>query len=100
MSDERPGLKTSAVGQTKIKWDDTKMRTAYANVCNVASTREEIMVLFGTSQAWMNTTDEVTVELSERVLLNPHAAKRLLAMLMKSISDYEAAYGSLGPIQG
>jgi hypothetical protein len=59
-------------------------------------TRDELMLLFGTSQAWMNTTEEVTVELSERVLLNPHAAKRLLTMLAKSINDYEANYGNLG----
>ncbi len=96
MSDDRPGLKTSTVGQTKVKWDDSKMRTSYSNVSNVATTREEIMVLFGTSQAWMNTTDEVTVELSERILLSPFAAKRLLTMLSKSISDYEANYGPLG----
>lgn len=96
MIEERNGTKATTVGQTKIRWDDAKMRTSYANVCNVASTREEIMVLFGTSQAWMNTTEEVTVELSERVLLNPHAAKRLLTMLAKSINDYEANYGNLG----
>ncbi len=95
-NDERPGPKTSMVGQTKIRWDDTKMRTAYANVCNVATTREEIMVLFGTSQAWMNAGEEVEVALSDRILLNPHAAKRLMGMLVKTIEEYERNFGSLG----
>jgi hypothetical protein len=95
-TEERPGPKTSMVGQTKIRWDDSKLRTTYANVANVATTREEVMVLFGTNQAWMGTGEEVTVELSDRILLNPHAAKRLLAMLAKSIDEYEKAYGNLG----
>ncbi len=95
-SEERPGPKTSMVGQTKIRWDDTKMRTAYANVCNVATTREEVMVLFGTSQAWMNAGEEISVELSDRILLNPHAAKRLMGMLVKTIEDYEKNFGPLG----
>ncbi len=95
MSDDRMAAKPGAAPQPKVRWDDAKMRTTYANVCNVASTREEIMVLFGTSQAWMNVTDEVTVELSERILLNPHTAKRLATMLAKSINEYEAAYGQL-----
>lgn len=95
-SDEALPPKTSMVGKTKIKWEDGKLRSAYANVCNVATTREEVMLLFGTSQAWMNPSEEVTVELSDRILLNPHAAKRLLQMLAKSIEEYERQYGPLG----
>lgn len=89
-------MKTTVSGQTKIRWDDSQLRTSYANVCNVASTREEVMLLFGTSQAWMGTTEEVTVALTDRVLLNPHAAKRLAGMLLKTIEEFEKAYGSLG----
>ena len=29
---------------TKIKWDDSNMKSAYANVCNVSSTREEVVL--------------------------------------------------------
>jgi hypothetical protein len=31
----------------KIRWDDSQMQSSYANVCNVASTREEVVLLFG-----------------------------------------------------
>ena len=97
MSDERPAMngKITQMGQTKIRWEDSRLRTTYANVCNVATTREEVMVLFGTNQAWMDTTDEVTVTLSDRILLNPHAAKRLLTMLTKTLDDYERTHGTL-----
>ena len=35
----------------KIRWDDTSMKSSYANFCNVASTREEVVLLFGMNQA-------------------------------------------------
>jgi len=41
-----------AAQQVKVRWDDSSMRSAYANVCNVAGTREEIVLLFGMNQAW------------------------------------------------
>jgi hypothetical protein len=68
-------------GAPKVNWDDSSMRSSYANVCNVSSTREEVVILFGTNQAWKGTEDEVTVQLSDRVILSPFAAKRLLLLL-------------------
>ena len=46
------GAQQAAAGQTRIVWDDTNMRSGYANVANVAGTREEIVLLFGMNQAW------------------------------------------------
>jgi len=37
----------TAATAPKIVWDDSKMNTSYANVCNVLGTREEITLLFG-----------------------------------------------------
>jgi hypothetical protein len=82
-------------GTAKIQWDDSNMRTAYANVCNVASTREEVVVLFGTNQAWKGSEEEVTVQLSDRVILSPFAAKRLAVLLNNVISQYESRFGTL-----
>jgi hypothetical protein len=81
--------------QPKILWDDTKMNTSYANVCNVLGTREEITLLFGAHQAWRADQKEVRVMLSDRVVLNPYAAKRLLVMLEKGLKEYEAKFGEL-----
>ena len=83
------------VGRTKINWDDSKMRSVYANVCNVATTREEVMLLFGTSQAWSGNAEEVNVELSDRIILNPHAAKRLLLLLSKTLEEHEKQHGAV-----
>jgi hypothetical protein len=71
------------------------MSTSYANVCNVLGTREEITLLFGAHQAWRADQQEVRVQLSDRVVLNPYAAKRLLKMLDKGLTEYEAKFGEL-----
>ncbi len=81
----------------RIVWDDSKMRSSYANVCNVLGTREEIMLLFGTNQAWQSGQSEVTVALSDRIVLSPFAAKRLQQLLTQGLKDYEARHGELKP---
>jgi hypothetical protein len=91
-----PAAAAGAAGQMpKVIWDDSKMQTSYANVCNVLGTREEIMLLFGANQAWHGGQKEVTVLLSNRVVLNPFAAKRLAQLLNQGLSEYEARYGEL-----
>ena len=84
-----------AEGAPKVVWDDAKMQTSYANVCNVIGTREEVMLLFGANQAWQSGQKEVTVVLSERIVLNPYAAKRLMQLLGQGLKEYEARYGEL-----
>ena len=88
-------LAVQADAPPKVIWDDSKMHTSYANVCNVMGTREEIMLLFGANQAWQGGQKEVKVLLSERLVLNPYAAKRLLVLLGQGIKEYENRYGEL-----
>lgn len=91
-----PGSTATVAGsQVKIRWDDTNMRSIYANVCNVAGTREEIVLLFGMNQAWHSGQKEVTVQLAERIVLSPFAAKRLSLLLSNVVRDYEFRYGTL-----
>ena len=42
---ERAGAQ-SAEAPVNIRWDDSNLRSLYANVCNVLGTREEIVLLF------------------------------------------------------
>ena len=79
----------------KIKWEGANMQSSYANVCNVASTREELTLLFGTNQTWQSGQKEVTVQLSDRIVLNPYAAKRLSILLGRVIEEYENRFGQL-----
>ncbi len=79
----------------RIKWDDSKMSSAYANVCNVSSTREEVVLLFGVNQAWNRGQQEVTIQLTDRIIISPYAAKRLSLVLAGVVKEYEARFGQL-----
>jgi hypothetical protein len=85
----------AAAQQIRVRWDDTNMKSSYANVCNVASTREEVVLLFGVNQAWNTAQREIPVQLSDRIILSPHAAKRLSILLNNVLREYEARFGAL-----
>lgn len=78
-----------------VVWNDSEMQTTYANVCNVMGTREEIMVMFGSNQAWKADATEVEVVLSHRIVLNPYTAKRLQLMLEMGLKQYEERFGEI-----
>lgn len=86
---------TEAGAQTKIIWDDSNMRSVYANASNVAGGREEIVLLFGMNQAWHAAQKEIRIQLSDRIILSPFAAKRLSVLLNNVLRDYESRYGKL-----
>jgi hypothetical protein len=80
---------------TRIKWDDSAMKSSYANVCNVTSTREEVVMLFGMNQAWNRGQKEVTIHLTDRIVVSPYAAKRLSLLLQGVVNEYEKRFGTL-----
>jgi hypothetical protein len=79
----------------QIKWDDANMKSSYANVCNVTSTREEVVMLFGVNQAWNRGQKEVTIQLTDRIIVSPYAAKRLMMLLDGVVKEYEKRFGAL-----
>ena len=79
----------------RIRWDDSNMRSVYANVCNVSSTREEVTLLFGTNQSWRPGQEEVGIELTDRIIVSPFAAKRLSRLLNNVVAEYEQRFGPL-----
>ena len=81
--------------QMKVRWDNSNMRSVYANVCNVAGTREEIVFLFGMNQAFDVNQNEMSIQLSDRIVMSPFVAKRLAELLNNVIKDYESKYGVL-----
>ena len=87
-------LKTGVEGM-KIKWDDSAMKSAYANVCNVTSTREEVVLLFGMHEAWNRGQKEINIKLTDRIVVNPYAAKRLSMLLGAVVKEYETRFGAI-----
>ena len=102
MSPEQPRdvpaepAETAAPTGPKIRWDDTNMKSAYANFCNVASTREEFVLLFGMNQAWQAGQAEIPIQLTDRLIISPFVAKRLALLLTNVLREYETRFGSLG----
>jgi hypothetical protein len=78
----------------KVAWNDKDLTTSYANVCNVSSTPEEVTLLFGTNESGLNGGD-VTVRLTERIILSPYAAKRLAMVITNVMKEYEKRFGPL-----
>jgi hypothetical protein len=76
------------------------MRSTYANVVNASSTREEVTIFFGTNDTWKPTPDrKFHVSLTDRIVLNPYAAKRLWVLLGAILGEYESRFGAL-PMEG
>ena len=98
MADERidtpPAPRAPGV-QPTIRWDDSNLKSSYANVCNVSSTREEVVLVFGINQAWERGRSEVQVQLTDRLILSPFAAKRLAEVLANVVREYESRFGAL-----
>ena len=81
--------------QLKVRWENASVPSVYSNVCNVAGTREEIVLLFGMNQAFNAADNEMTIQLSNRIVMSPFVAKRLAQLLNSVVGDYETKYGVL-----
>ena len=78
-----------------VRWDDSTLKSSYANVCNVSSTREEVVLSFGINHAWERGQSEIQVQLTDRIILSPFAAKRLASLLAGVVREYESRFGAL-----
>ena len=94
-AEQAPNVEGRPVVPT-VNWDDSQMRTSYANVVNASSTREEVSVFFGTNMTWsLNDKREFNVKLNDRMVLSPFAAKRLSILLQAILKEYETRFGKL-----
>lgn len=95
--EKETAAEVKATGTTvpKVNWDASSMGTSYANVVNVSSTREEVTLSFGTNVTLYTGQNEVTVKLSDRIILSPFAAKRLMTLLNNVMGEYERRWGQL-----
>lgn len=89
--------RTEVPRQPPIRWDDSNLKSSYANVCNVSSTRSEVVLVFGINHAWERGQPEMKIELSNRIILSPFAAKQLADLLNRVMGEYETRFGTLVP---
>ncbi|MGQ3353783.1 MAG: DUF3467 domain-containing protein [Phreatobacter sp.] len=82
-------------GEPPVKVNASRLKSTYCNICNASSTREEVVLNFGINQNWDQGRKAFDVELHHRIILNPHAAKRLHLVLGELIAEHERRYGEL-----
>ena len=101
MADNRSNASTSSSegnqSNPKVQWDDSGITNSYSNVCNVSSSREEVVLVFGINKAWERGAKDVQVQLTNRLILSPFAAKRLAGLLNNVLQQYETRFGVLEP---
>ena len=90
----------SVATRSELPWNDPGIEGAYANAFTISATRDEIVFLFGMKQVRNAAADELTVRVSNRVVLAPHVAQRFLTGLNGLIHAYESECGSLAPPHG
>lgn len=89
------GNEATAQQQTRVKFNTSNLKSSYANVCTVTSTREEVVLNFGINQNWDRGPNELEIELTDRIILSPFAAQRLLGMLSNLMNEYQKRYGEI-----
>lgn len=92
-SSSRSSTQTDAA--PTVQFDVSNLQSSYANVCNVSSTREEVVLAFGVNNVWERAQTNIQVQLTNRIVLNPYAAKRLAAVLNRVVAEYESKFGVL-----
>lgn len=95
------GAQTAADGTAQrptpgqVKFDTSNLKSTYCNVCNGSSTREEVVLNFGVNSTWDLGRDQLEVALHHRIVMSPHAAKRVRDMMVRLIEEHEARHGKL-----
>ncbi|MFP6700935.1 MAG: DUF3467 domain-containing protein [Planctomycetaceae bacterium] len=78
--------------QQRITVDDSDVTACYSNFCRVSSTPEELILDLG-----LNTTPfasgDITVPVSQRIIMNHITAKRMLGLLSATLQRHEQAFG-------
>lgn len=70
------------------------LKVSYANTCLLTNTREEFLLDFGIAMpAQGGEKPQINLLVSNRIILNLPAAKRLAIALSQTIQRYESAFG-------
>src|SRR5262245_11530363 len=81
--------------QGGLRFKTSDLKSSYCNVCNATSTREEVVLVFGSNHDWDLGAQAREVQLHHRIILSPFAAKRLNELLQKLVTEHEARHGEL-----
>lgn len=86
---EGQGNSGSSGGGPGIQAREDNTEKAYANVCDLRCTREEVVLSFGVNKTQERGASTVEAALTSRLILSPFAGKRLARLLKKFVEEYE-----------
>jgi|GEM_PF-503479 len=96
---DRHQPKASAAGPDvsgrRVRLNTSHMKSSYCNVCNATSTQEEVVLNFGLNQSWDRPEGDLEIDIQHRIIMSPHAARKLREVLGSLIDEYESRYGLL-----
>ncbi len=99
-SESTPEAKTEAPAegggqqQQVLTVTDENVFAGYANFCRVSSTPEELILDLGLNPN-PYAPGNVTVKVSQRIIMNHYTAKRMLSALSMALQRHEQAFGVL-----
>lgn len=80
---------------SQVAFNTSELKSSYCNVCNGSSTREEVVINFGVNDNWDMGKEKLEVSLQHRIVMSPHAAKRVRDMMIRLMDEHESRYGKL-----
>ncbi len=98
MPEEKPekvgGEAQQQAGGTRLRVHGQDVKTSYANMCLLLSTREEMILDFGLTLIGGEAEHrEAKMVVSDRIIMGLPAAKRLAIALSQAIQRYENTFG-------
>jgi hypothetical protein len=91
-----PSKEGAETRSSTVEWNDDAMQTTFANVVNIQGTREQVEFFYGTNRTWdVHREGPVKVDLTNRIIMTPYAAKRMHQILTGVLREYEARHGVL-----
>jgi len=89
---QKTSSSTPQPGESTLRIDDSKAEAIYANFCRVNCTPEEVIFDLGLNPHPPG-TPQVTVNVTQRIVVNHYTAKRLLSALSYSLQQHERVFG-------
>ncbi|WP_316016105.1 DUF3467 domain-containing protein [Roseobacter sp. HKCCA0434] len=98
MTQDSSPMRQTLPNGVELVWNDADIMSSYANVATATATQEEFFLLFGQHQSWKGVEEggSVEIQLNTRMVMNPAAAKRFAAILVRSLEVYEERFGKIG----
>jgi hypothetical protein len=107
MSNPGPGDAQQQTAQVRVRVQEAHMASSYANAFRTHRSPEEVVVDFGlrllqplppgsqTPEKGPKTVAEMNFDVTSRVVMNYHTAKRLVGALQQVIKQHEEQFGEI-----